>query len=153
MQGKRINWRQKTISYLTQRARAKGFENPSQMAEQQYNQIYREALKLAKGKRGGANISREVYASLNYQTKRVFSIDLNNNKVTLNPILEQSIDIKKGIALDRMENFFNTFAKDTPFLEILRNDYLSGRITKEEFNMGIKAFKKYNSKWIASGSK
>lgn len=153
MQGKRTNWKQKTIAYLTNRASNKGIQNPEQFAEKQYNQIYREALKLSQGKRGGANISREVYASINWQTKRVFKIDLINTKVELNPIINQTIDIKKDIALARMENFFKTFSKDSPFLEILRNDYLSGRITREEFNMGIKAFKKYNSNWLASGSK
>lgn len=142
-----INWRTKTIEELQHR---RGMTETE--ATSYYNRIYAQARETIGGKQKNMKISREIFGSLFYQGEQVFQIDNAGTKVELNPIINTSTkNIEETMRLARMENFFNAYG-DSKFLKDLFTQYKSGAISRKEFNAGIKTFKKYNVKYLISGS-
>ena len=88
-----------------------------------------------------------------YQTALTFQID-RNQKVTLNPIIANnySNNVAQGIALARMENFFDKY-KDDKTLQNIKNQYMQGTISRMEFNEKIKDWKATSQRYLISGSK
>ena len=141
-----MNWKQRTIDELMA---AKGMTETQ--ATTFYNRVYKMALKSVGGKQKNLKISRELYTSMFFQGEQIFTIDNAGTKIEINPILEGSTDIEKTLRLDRMQGFFRTYG-ESEYLATLRQEYMSGNMTKAEFNAHIKAFKKYNVKYLKSGS-
>ena len=140
------NWRTQTIAKLQER---RGMSETQ--AVSYYNQVYRLALKETSGKVKGMKVSREIYASLFYQGEQLFTIDNDGTSVVLNPIAKGSKNVEETMRLARMNKFFDKYGKSEYLKEVLA-EYNSGNIDKEEFNEKIKAFKKYNIKYLISGS-
>ena len=143
--GKKINFRNKAISRLQEDLGLTREESVSY-----YNRVYRNALKQTGGHQEGLNVTREVYASMFYQTASTFQIGPNQT-ITLNPIVKQS-DIKKGMTLVRMNNFFEKWETQSEYIAELKQQYLSGKITNKELNERIKVWKSRSSKYLISGS-
>ena len=142
---KRINWRDKAINDLQQEM---GMNESD--AVSYFDKAYKQALKLAKGVRGGLNVQREVYASIFYDYKNVFQIDANQD-IQLNTAFQGSLNLEKTRTLERMSGFLEDYGDQRVFQSIFE-EYLSGRMSKKEFNSYIKAFKKVSTKYLTSGS-
>ena len=142
---KRINWRDKAINDLQQEM---GMNQSDAISY--FDKAYKQALKLAKGVRGGLNVQREVYASIFYDYKNVFQIDANNN-IQLNTAFQGSLNLEKTRTLERMSGFLEDYG-DQRVVQSIFEEYLSGRMSKKEFNSYIKAFKKVSTKYLTSGS-
>ena len=144
---KRINWRNKAITRL---------QDDLGMTKQEsvtyFNNLYRKALKTTQGHQTNLNTTKELYASMFYQTALTFQID-SNQKVTLNPIIANnySKNVAQGIALSRMEHFFDKY-KDDKALQNIKNEYLQGTISRLEFNEKIKNWKSTSQRYLISGS-
>ena len=141
-----MNWKTKTIEELQQRMAMTETE-----AQSYYNRVYRMALKEIGGKQKGLKISREIYGSLFYQGEQVFHIDNAGTKVEINPIMTGTSDVETALRLSRMEAFFDKYG-DSKTLQAIKEEYISGKIDKKEFNFQIKMFKKYSVKYLKSGS-
>ena len=142
---KRINWRDKAIKDI-----AKKFEMNESDAQKWYDESYARALQLSKGRKGEINLRREVYASYFYNYANVFYLD-KNNKIQMNAVFEKSANLEKTRALERMKGFLEDYG-DIHVVQSIFSEYMSGRMTRQEFNAYIKAFKNYNSKYLTSGS-
>lgn len=148
MKSKRINWRQKAITRLT---------DPNQVgmthaeAVNYFNRAYRNALKATGGRQQNLNTTKELYATMFYDTASTFQLGPNQS-ITLNPIIKNSSNIAQGMALARMDNFFDKY-KDDKQLQSIKNQYVSGTITRQEFNERIKDWKATSQKYLISGSK
>lgn len=141
-----INWKTKTIEELQHR-----MGMTETQATSYYNRIYSQARQAIGGKQKNMKISREIYGSLFYQGEQVFQIDNSGTNVELNPIAKGTKNIEETMRLARMENFFSAYG-DSKYLKDLFTQYRSGTISRKEFNAGIKTFKKYNVKYLISGS-
>ena len=51
-----------------------------------------------------------------------------------------------------MDNFFSKYANDKQ-LQAIKNQYVAGTITRQEFNEKIKDWKSMSQKYLISGSK
>ena len=148
MKSKRINWRQRAITRLS---------DPDEVgmtkeeAVTYYNRVYRNALKTTGGHQKNLNTTKEVYATLFYDTASTFQLGPNQS-ITLNPIIQNTSNVSQGMALARMDSFFDKY-KDDKQLQAIKNQYVAGTITRQEFNEKIKDWKSMSQKYLISGSK
>ena len=145
IRGKKINFRNRAISRLQEDL---GMTKEASISY--YNRIYRNALKQTGGHQKELNVTREVFASMFYETASTFQIGPNQT-ITLNPIIKNTADISKGIAFARMDNFFNKYSDDKQ-LQNIKQAYENGKISKKEFNEKIKEWKATTHKYLISGS-
>ena len=146
MKAKRINYRSKTIERLIE---STGVDRATATTE--YNRYYRSALAEAGAGKKGINTAREVYASLFYTGENIFHIE--GKKLVLNELLKGETSIGYEQTMFRMADLYNKFAKDSPALQKIFQEYKEGKISKSEFNANIKDWKKLNIKYMISGSK
>lgn len=143
--GKKINFRNKAISRLQE-----DLGLTREESESYYNRVYRSALKQTGGRQEGLNVTREVYASMFYQTASTFQIGPNQT-ITLNPIVQRT-SIKQGMTMVRMNNFFEKWEGQSDYIAELKQQYLTGKITNKELNERIKVWKSRSAKYLISGS-
>lgn len=143
--GKKINFRNKAISRLQE-----DLGLTREESESYYNRVYRSALKQTGGRQEGLNVTREVYASMFYQTASTFQIGPNQT-ITLNPII-QGTSIRQGMTMVRMNNFFEKWENQSGYIAELKQQYLTGKITNKELNERIKVWKSRSAKYLISGS-
>ena len=148
MKSKRINWKQRAISRLS---------DPDEVgmtkeeAITYFNRVYRNALKVTQGHQQNLNTTKEVYATMFYRSASTFQIDAKQN-VVLNPIIQNTSNVAMGMALARMDSFFDKY-KDDKQLQAIKNQYVAGTITRKEFNERIKDWKATSQHYLISGSK
>ena len=142
----RINWRIKNIESLQEI-----YHIDETKATEMYNQLYRKALKIAGGKQTNLKVSRELYASINYRGAQLFNISKDLSSVKINPELNPNISSYGALGMARMDAFFAKYG-DKKMVQAARDDYLNGKISREEFNYQIKMFKKYDSSYLKAGS-
>ena len=120
-------------------------------AEAFYNRAYAKALRLVKDyDKTGFNVSKELVASMFYNGKNLFKIDMDNQTIELNDIGKQT-SLKKSMTMSRMSEFFEKYG-DSKFLIEAREEYFKGNISRKEFNARIKSWKAEHLRYIISGS-
>lgn len=146
MKSKRINFRSKAINRLQE-----DLGMTKEESVNYYNRVYRNALKTTSGHQKNLNTTKEVYATLFYHTASTFQLGPNQT-ITLNPIIQNTTNVAQGMALARMDNFFSKYADDKQ-LQAIKNQYVAGTITRQEFNEKIKDWKATSQRYLISGSK
>ena len=143
---KKINWRSRAISRLQE-----DLGMTKEESVNYYNRVYRNALKTTGGHQKNLNTTKEVFATLFYATASTFQLGPNQT-ITLNPIIKNTSNVAQGMALARMDSFFDKY-KDDKQLQAIKNQYVAGTITRKEFNEKIKDWKATSQRYLISGSK
>ena len=145
----KMNYRQLSINKLTDSGMS------TQEATSYYNRIYNQALRSAnKSARENLNVARELYVNMfvEQSAKSVFQIDYKNNRVVLNELFKDVGDIGVAKTIFRMNRLYELYAKDSPMLKNIFNQYTTGQISRKEFNAKIKDWKKVSIRYMLSGS-
>lgn len=146
MKSKRVNWRSKAINRLQE-----DLGMTKEQSVNYYNRVYRNALKTTGGHIQNLNTTKEVYATLFYQTASTFQLGPNQS-VTLNPIIKNASNVAQGIALARMDNFFDKYKSDKQ-LQTIKQEYMNGTISRNQFNERVRDWKATSHRYLISGSK
>lgn len=136
-----MNWENEGIKLLYNRY-GLDLPNAKRVYRVVYQQLYRQ-LRKETGRKSSFNVRHAAYQAIN--TGNIADVKLSNDAINVKTKLNYTgQDIEKNLIADRFRGFANSYEE----VNVLLQQYLSGKISFKEFNKKISHFKKTNIHYI-----